>query len=350
MANKRLFHAVYAIGIAPDFTTNYVAVHGAQSCGITTSFNLEQVFEIGQLNIYENIEQIPDIEVTMEKVLDGYPPIYILATRQGTDASLVGRSNAKCNLALSFYGDTQNSASGTPITEVEMSGMYVSSVAYNFVTDGNFSESVTFVGNDKRWRSSGYTFTGTLFNNNDQPLALGPPSSGGVNRREDLLFTDLNGTLLPAGSFGGLPGISSSGTNDRGSDGQYGTHVTRIGVSANLGREDINELGRKGPFFRYVNFPVEVSTEIEVHSINGDQISGTEEGVTPNNSGTNLEDKKIVIKTREGLKIDLGTRNKLSNVSSTGGDAGGGNRADTYTYVTYNTFGVTHPQDPAGLS
>jgi hypothetical protein len=349
MANKRIFFAVFAAGIAGDFSVAYTPVHGLSSITVSTNFNLEQVFEIGQLNIYENIELIPDIEVTMEKVLDGYPPIYVLATKQGSDATLVGRSNAKCGVALSFFGDTQNAASGTPITEVEMSGMFVSSVAYNFVVDGNFTESVTLVGNDKRWRSSGYTFDGSLFNNADAPLALGPPSSGGVNRQEDFIFSDLTGTLLPAGNFGGIPGISSSGTNDKGADGQYGTHVTRVGVSATFGREPLNELGRKAPYFRSLSFPIEVSTDIEIISILGDQVGGTEEGLIPG-SGNNIADKTIRVKTREGLTLDLGSRNKLSSVAQGGGDSTGGNVTNTFTYLTYNNLKVTHPQDPTGLN
>jgi hypothetical protein len=64
MVNKRLFFAVYQVGICPPgistFTSAHV-IHGLQSVGLTTNFNLQQVFEIGQLEIYENIEQIPVI-------------------------------------------------------------------------------------------------------------------------------------------------------------------------------------------------------------------------------------------------------------------------------------------------
>src|SRR5688500_10124111 len=172
MANKRVFFACYAVGVAGDGSTTYTPIHGLQSVGITTTFNLEQVFEIGQLNIYENIEGIPDIEVTLEKVLDGYPPIYTLATKQGTSATLTGRSTARCAIAMSIFGDTSDSASGTPLREVNMSGLYVSALNYNFPVDGNCTESVTLVGNHKVWKSSSFTFTGQLFTNNDEPLAL----------------------------------------------------------------------------------------------------------------------------------------------------------------------------------
>ena len=344
MANKRVLFAVYAVGLAGDGSTTYTAIHGLQSIGITTTFNLEQVFEIGQLNIYENIEGIPDIEVTCEKVLDGYIPIYCLATKAGaTSATLSGRSNAKCSMALSIFGDTSDSASGTPLREVNMSGLYVSSLSYNFPVDGNCTESVTFVGNHKLWKSSSFTFTGTLFNNLDQPLAL-TSGTGGVQRRENIKFGTLNDTLLPAGDFGGIPGISSSGTNNKASDGQFSAHVQGIRVSSNFGRTPINELGRRSPYFRYLESPTEVTTEIDVISLEGDLVSATEDGVVPG-SGTNLADKTIQIKLDESLKLYLGTRNKLSSVSMTGGDTGGANQTMTYTYTSFNTLTVTHDQD-----
>jgi hypothetical protein len=250
---------------------------------------------------------------------------------------------------MSIFGDTTDSASGVPLTQVTMSGLFPSSLTYTFPTDGNCTEAVTLVGNNKLWKSASFDFTGTLFNNQDQPLALGPPSSGGIARRQNVLFTDLNGTLLPAAGFGGIPGISASGTNDKGSDGQYLAHISNISVSANLGRTPLYELGRRAPYFRYLDFPIEVTTEISQISTQGDQTSGTDVGVVPG-SGTNLADKTIQIKLQEGLFIDLGTRNKLSTVSQGDAAATGGNMTNTYTYQTFNYLRVTHTQDPTSLS
>ena len=346
MANKRIYFAVYAVGVAADGSSTYTPIHGLQSVGITTTFNLEQVFEIGQVNIYENIENIPDIEVTLEKVLDGYPLIYHLATRQGSSASLTGRSNAKCAVAMSVFDDTLDSASGTPLTEVNMSGLYVSALTYTFPVDGNCTESVTMVGNHKLWKSSSFTFSGSLFNNQDEPLAV-TSGLGGVQRRENVIFGGLTDTLLPGGT-NGIPGISSSGTNNKTSD-VFGAHVQRISVSTNLGRTNINELGRRNPYFRYVEFPVEVTTEIEVLSTNGDGINATEDGYITE-SGTNLPDSTIRVKTQDGTSLYMGTRNKLSSVSFGGADATGGNATNTYNYTSFNILTVTHPQDPASLS
>ena len=72
MAN-RIYFANQQVSFKRDGATGYTTAHGVQSVAVTTTFNLEQAFELGQLAIYENIEGVPDIEVTATKVLDGYP-------------------------------------------------------------------------------------------------------------------------------------------------------------------------------------------------------------------------------------------------------------------------------------
>jgi hypothetical protein len=368
MPNKRIFYAVRQVGFAKDGTSTYIEAHGVQSMGITTNFNLEQVFEMGQLSIYQTVEQIPDIEVTMEKVLDGYPLLYHLATNGAMSGSLTGRSNVKTAVALSVFADTQDSASGTPIAEVHMSGMFISAVNYNFPVDGNATESITLVGQSKLWRdvAGGATsiFSG-VFNNADQPFAI--TGSGGVQRRQDVLFApvsgpgtpptpalDVNGqtnqwlTVLPTDIYG----ITSSGTNPTSPDGTYSVPIQSIAISTDLGRDSIFELGRKSFYHRFVTFPVEVRSEIEVIATKFDAISANEAG--GNNGapiGSNLKNQTIRVRMRDGTMVDTGKSNKLQSVTWQGGDAGtgGGNVANRYSYVSYNELYITHPQDPSGL-
>lgn len=335
--NNRIHFAVKAVAFAKDGSTTYTTAKGVQSVGITTNFDLEQVFQLGQIEIYENIENIPNVEVTLEKVLDGYPLLYHLATRGPTDVTLVGRSSTKCGVALSLFNDTQSSASGTPIAEVNMSGLLWSNLSYTFPTDGNCTESITLIGNHKVWKSSNFTFTGG-FLNNDVPLAV-TSGLGGVQRRENIVFDAVTKTLLPTD----IPGIASDGSNTK-TNNVYGAHVRQITVSTDANRTDLNELGRKAPYFRYINFPVEVRCDIEIIAISGDGISATEEGVYA--GGTNLQDRTIKIVTQDGTVLDLGTKNKLSSVSSTGGDTGGGEQIDTFSYLGFNLLSVTHPQMP----
>ena len=338
MANKRIFYAVERAGFSKCGENSFTSVHGLQSVGVNTRFKLEQVFEISQLAIYQNIEDLPDIEVTMEKVLDGYPLIYHLATNGATSASLSGRSNIKATVGLAIYSDSQDSASGAAIAECNMSGVYVSALNYNFPVQGNFSESVTLVGNNKVWNSS-LTFTDS-WPNTDVPFA-----AEGVNRRQHMLFGATSPavptkSLLPTD----IPGITASGTNEKTAD-VFGAHVQSIKVSCNLGRDQLLELGRRGPYHRYLQFPAEVRTDIEVLSTEGDKVTALED------DETNLSDQKIYLMVQEGTKIDLGTKNKLNQVTYGGANAGanGGNATCTYSYTTFNDLIVTHPEDPSGL-
>lgn len=355
MANNRIYYAVHAVGIKEhDSGSAAPFVHGVQSVGITTNFNLQQVFELGQLAIYENIEDLPDVEVSLTKVLDGYPLIFHLTTTEATAPTLNGRSNARSTVVLEIYDDTYQSADGTPASVVECSGMYISSVTYNFPLDDSFTEDVTIVGNNKVWANDpnatvalpdavGINIPASITGNADEPTG-----SGGVNRREDLLFGGTGATgngielydlcLLPQD----IPGIHASGWNiDNGSS--YGAHLAGITVSADFGRTDINELGRKGPYHKTVDFPLEVTTEIEVTSHSGDLVSAREEGILTN--GDNLSNRSIRICTKEGTRIFLGNKNKLSSVNYAGGDAGGGNVSTTYTYTTFNDLTVLHSGD-----
>lgn len=359
MPQNRLWWAVEAVGFAAQGSQTFTAAHGVQSVGVTTNFNLDPVFELGQSRIYENLENIPDVEVTMEKVLDGYPLLYHLGTVGAPSATLFGRANQRPTIAMSLFPDTNDSASGTVVAQLVCSGMYVSSVGYQFPADGRFSESVTFVGNNKLWKTPATaTFSGG-FNNNDVPLAL-TYDSGGIQRRQHMLFAhtgistlDSNSqvnatsaakcTVLPPD----IAGISPSGTNEL----IVGTtnrkcSIQSISTNVDLGRDALYELGQYGPYYRFMNVPVQVTTDIEIISKSGDWVSATEGGIYSNYRNTRLATIKLA--TQDGLFIDLGTQNRLSNITIGGGDTGGANQTITYSFVTQNDFTVTHPQDVTG--
>lgn len=370
MPNKRTYYAVIQpmiTGMASftGFDKNDF-VHGVQQAGVTTNFRLEQFFELGQIQIYENVENIPDVEMTMEKVLDGYPLIYHMATQDASSRTLAGRSNARCLASLGIFDDTNDYASGTALSWMIVSGAYLSSLQYQFNVNGAFTESVTLVCNNKRWYSANYNLAASPSGANSGWMGVGasyitnpdsPIGSGGVQQRQDLLFnysggvtaTDANG--LPVYTSGcilprQIPGIDSSGRNLANASGDFPAHFQRIGVSTNLGREELFELGRRAPYHRYVKFPIEVTCEFEIIGVSGDWIEATEDGVLGN--GNNLQDESIRLVTREGTRITLGTKNKLSSVTVGGGDTGGANQTITYQYSTFNDLTVMHTGDPRG--
>jgi hypothetical protein len=368
MANKRIFFACEQISMKGDGAATYRVLHGVQSASMSTTFNLEQVFTLGQIAIYANIETIPDIQVTISKVLDGYPLIWHEATINATAGpSLVNRSAEKCLIAFGIFADTADSCTGKPSSEVETSGMFPSSLSYTFPVDGNFTEEFTAQGNDKVWANdsdmlqsapwagaTSLTFDGQ-FGSEDAPIG-----SGGVNRRQNLIFAhgssfglDSNGavedpdaTILPQDIFG----ISASGTNPESADG-FGAHLTNITVSVDITRDPLYELGRRGVFSRTVQFPIEVTCEITAIATSGDMVSATEDGIRNTTTGNclanaNLQDRTIRIATCEGTRLYLGKKNKLSSVNYSGGDAGGGNVEISYSYSNFNELTVMHSGDP----
>ena len=360
-ANYRIYFAITSAAIAPDGTSAFTAshaVHGLQSVGMTTSFSLDQIFELGQLSIYDNVETLPSVECTMEKVLDGYPLIYHLATAGSNGDTLANRSTKKCMIGFGIYPDTYDAASGSPYREVICSGMFPNNLSYTFPVEGSCTESVGFVGNNKLWNGSAPFKMGSFFNNADSPRAnVYVTGSGGVQLRDDVRFDvftgatslDANGMVNNANNIGtilppDIPGITASGTNELQSDGSYGAHIQTITVSTDLGRTDILELGRRKPFYKYLNFPIEVTCSIDVHSGYGDGVSATEDGTQGN--GNNLTNRTIKISTKDGTFLNLGTKNKLSSVTQTGGDTGGGNQSLTYNYSNFNDLVVSHPQAP----
>jgi hypothetical protein len=377
MANNRIFYACQAVAMGNELaTTNFREVHGVQSVGINTTFNLEQVFELGQIEIYENIEGVPDIEVTIEKVLDGYPLLYRLATMPTgsysaaqSENTLVARTKNKCSVVLGIYPDDKNFVSGVAPVQVYMSGMYLNNVSYTLPTDGNCTESITLVGNSKQWfvdtsatgitqtRSSYFRRPASTTGNPDYPQNLDSNTRlGGVQRRENV---DMSTSIIPSSIYG-VPGTGIGNNWDF----VYRTpkaHIQSITISTDLGREDILELGSKLPYYRAPNFPVEVTTEFEVISVSGDFISAMENGDpalfnvsvpadTPHPSGNNTREEPILIRLMDGTGFYLGFKNRLSSVTYGGGDAGGGNATSTYSFVGYNELVVVPPIAGTGVT
>lgn len=377
--NKRVFYATQAVAIGDQGATGVVdswqpsdgannfngngkvmIAHGVQSIGVTTNFNLEQIFELGQLSLYENYEEVPEIEVTFEKVLDGYSLLYHLGTVDATSPTLPGRSTARADVRMAVGLETNEyMATGvnSGIAELYCSGMYISSVSYELATEGNFTESTTFVGNDKQWLTG--SEAGLLSNANgvlvnalnttvfgsDAPVGVG----NSVLRRQNLVIGNTGK------SYGGttfttqVPDVLTADTTNSGNltrtvyivEGS-GPFIQSASISVDLGREDIQQLGKKAPYYRYVSFPVDVTCDIEITATNGDNVDAAEEA-------KNLSDHSIQFVLDDSTVFQLGKKNKLTTVSYGGGDAGGGNATITYSFTNSNDFVVLHSGDPMAL-
>lgn len=317
--SNRIFYAVQSVQLGTAYENDnsdptYNNVSAVQSVGVNTNFNLEPVYQLGRLELYDNFEEIPEVEITLNRVMDGKVGFYERCMGNG---SLTSLSNKKTAAKLVIYPDTDSAATGVPTAECKMNPAYLSAVTFTFPTEGNFTEEVTLVSNNKVWT------TGLV---NASPTA--PDASLGndyILRRNSLVTEGADASTLPYGVSGGIP---------------VGAKISNISVSMNLGREQIRELGRRTPYYRYINFPVEITTEITVVGTKGDLVGVADtESVCANPKA--LENKTIELKLCDGTIINLGTKNKLTSVNYTGGDTGGGNVEMTFSYQTFNDFTYT---------
>jgi hypothetical protein len=361
MPANRIFYASQAVGLRHNQgSTQFMRIHGLQSVGVNTNFNLDAAYQLGNIDLYANIEGTPEVEVTLEKLLDGRPLILDMATATGgvgvatsgvfagqTKKSLVTRSSPRVDLLISVADDTVDKVDtsvGTPLAQCLISGAYLSQISYKIPVDGNASESATIVGNTKIWTSGAGTYTLTP-TQTDPLFRVGNSAASGVDfgiaRRQHV---DITGSTWPKQ----IAGVNSNGkiTNDTTSG--FLAHIQSVNISCQLGRESLMELGRKMPYFRFVKFPVEVTSEFEVllggaANQNGDFISATEAGV--DGSGSNLRYEQILINIKDAsgviTQFDLGSRNMLTTVNYQGGGVDGSNASATYSYRNFNNLTVS---------
>ena len=346
MGNKnRIFYGSQVAQIKPATTGWYYGSWyqplGVQSVGMNTAFDTQQTFQLGALDLYNMSENVPNVEVTVSKLLDGTAPLYLMSMggRSGIagancssfstptellNKGLGGLANNSIDFQLGIYDGITTSSTGTTDEYVLCKRMYVSRLNYTFPVDGNGTEELSFVGNNKEWSKNGLggTMTGYSFD-------TGTLKASKLARRQ---FIDISTSVLPTGS-GGMP----TGVD---------THLQNITISANLGRENINELGAFAPRTRYATFPIEVTSEFQVVATVGDYVDAkdflADSGCSVYYKNLQMLPIQINICGATGdsssLSIFLGSGNQLTSVNYTGGDTTGGNATVSYSFRNYNDF------------
>jgi hypothetical protein len=310
MANNRVFYACQSVNLANTL------LKGVQSVGVNSTFNFEQVFQLGQVELYENIEGVPEVEFTIERALDGNSSMYTLLGGNAATpgASILAVGNADTLAILSIYPDDKQSNDSVS-QAVKATGLFVSNWSCNINLDGPSTESMSLVGNHQDWAvtdNAGDT-TGSETN---------------VIKRQSLD----SGSTLPYGV----------------------ARLQSITASVDFGREDLQELGSKYPYFKAPTFPTEVTSEFTYLAKNDSIVipSFDPEGSDALNDVTCKEE--IIIKLNQitpncegtaasslAYTINLGTKNRLTGAQYGGGDAGGGNATVTYSFSTYNELKVS---------
>lgn len=302
MAN-RVYYA--SQGVQVDGQT----VEGAQSAGVTANFTLEQAFQLGKIGIYDNIITDAEAGISVSKMLDGNDTIYKLFT--GAAESCVA-DHASTQKTIRIASNTQDAdvALDTGNQDcIEMTGAFLSSISYTLPVDGFSTEEVSFVSDNKS------VSTGVV----------APPTGTGTRA-----------TYRQMIQTAGFPSEVA------------GKNVTNITFSTDYGREAMYKLGTFNPYFRYANFPIEVSVDFTVTNTGVDLTPVALTGVTATSDGS-LPGKQNIIVTVTNAQGFAGSHGyqfrasgcRLTSVSQDGGDTGGGNASTTYSYTTYNDFCIS---------
>lgn len=249
-------------------------------------------------------------------------PMYLMATATGTSSGaddLSSRSESKCEVTLSTFDDV----TGTHIDTASMPDMYVSNISYTIPIDGNATEDITLVGNDKKNAAS----SGSGNVANTAPASLG---NRVIVRRQHV--------TLGAGLTG----------------------AQNITFSVDLSREPLYAFGSLLPTVRLVNYPIEVVTEVEylaASALDGSAITTTtacqnySAGGNANGaltvtlchySSSSSSGSSGSSGSENNTVISAGSNNAITSVNYSGGDAGGGNATVTISYRNYNVFTVTY--------
>jgi hypothetical protein len=354
--NNRVYYASQAIQLRPvsasgtgfDYWYHPLAV---QSVGMQTKFATEQTFQLGTVEIYDNVENIPEVEVTINKIIDSTAPLYLMCMGgsggipAADSQTLVSLSNNRVHFRLGIYGDDKQHITGGAGSSVLCSGMYLSSFNYTFPVDGNATEEVTLVGNNKFWNTgnipgvqSANFSAGNIFAPDTRIGGINPSATSGVVRRQ---YLNVFGSTLPTGS-GGIRTPNGQATLP---------HIQNITISANLGRESINQLGKFGPYCRYATFPIEVTSEFGIIAQDGDgmDVDDFKNDVFCGTLKKNLTNKTIILAVCDNdptnanntMTFNLGAKNTLTSVNYTGGDTGGGNATISYSFRNFNNFHIS---------
>lgn len=303
---QRIFYASHAVEV------NGTTVPGAQSVGVNTNFNLEQVFQLGRIAVYDNLSVDPEVEVTINKALDGRRLIWSLA-RGNNNARLDTSANDKSDIQVGV-GDDINPVLAANTSTITMTGCFVNSLNYTFPVEGNFTEEVTFVGSHKSAQGAVAAPGGTT---------PAPAPNGHVLRRQNVM---MGSSTLPAAVAG--------------------KRLSSVSISTSFNREKMFTLGQFSPFHRFVNFPIEVTITFDVIAQNiGNHASLLFDTINAECTGRTDTRERIFIQlcksdASTAYTFDLGSGCSLQSVNYSGGDTGGGNVTETYTYISYNELTV----------
>ena len=256
-----------------------------QSVAFNTSIDFEQVFELGTLGQIEDIEGIPQAEITGERAIPISGNTMWGASTGSKGAAAACQFIASAVIAGSVNVVPDNNTTGSATRLVNITGV-VSNYSQNYAVEGPATESMTIVADTIAWGGGG----------------------GGVG--------GANSLPTPTTKVLSRKNISSVGC------------VQSASFNVDLSREDIMCLGKKMPEFKAAQFPIECSADIEELATAGSSSFAFTQGTTGD------------VTSSESVAFGLGSLGNARTTGSSfsGGDSGGGNMSVTKSFIAFNSF------------
>lgn len=315
--NNRVFYACQAVAFDDLDTgsgTLTAYLQGVQSVSLTSSADTEQVFQFGEVGIFENYATRTggDGEITIEK--------FIAAPAQGSIGAMLcaGRGSIGRSSVSGLYAALYASGDYNPATPYE---------GFGNMTDKKLTLKVFILPETSKNLSGGaesgkvITFSGAIVSEYSISAQIDGPAT------ESVSFSCFDFGTSTASTEFTPSGFSSTGTTvKRGNITGAGSNSDSVSYSVSIGNEDLFNLGSLDPYARVPTFPASVTAEFTTKASSS---FNSEAG----GSSTSLA-------TQFGqLHVNLNGM-VLTNTSFGGGDAAGGNATITETYNGFNNFQV----------
>ena len=316
--NNRVFYACQAVafdGLNTTYGGSATAyLEGVQSVSLSSSADTEQVFQFGEIGIFENYATRTggDGEITIEK--------FIAASGQGSIGAMLCSSGVS-GVAAALYS----------------SGVYsprTTSTGFGYMTDKKLTVKVFILPETSTNLSAGaeagkvITFNSGIVSEYSISAQIDGPATESVTFScFDFGTEQASSSISPQNTGNEIAKFSDTGiVVKRGKISGTGTTADSVSYSVSIGNEDLFNLGSLDPYARVPTFPASVTAEITEKA---SATFNTEAGGSTTTLSTSFG----------GLEVTV-DQMVLTNTSFGGGDAAGGNATITKTYNGFNNFMV----------
>lgn len=319
--NSRIFYGLQQVKVGST------VLNGVQSVGASSTTNVENFSRFGSIGATTILQDL-DLEITIENALgSGWANVLTAAGISGVSTSI----DTPVAVEIQYLTATGH-------TKVVTLSAILSSYSIQMGVDGPATESVTF-------QNAGTA----VFTDGTDDTALGTPA----------------GNICAVITRPNFSGFSTSYSDDAcdpaptwAAANNY-SNVLSVSASMDIGTEKVNVLGQSLSFGKYVTFPIETSMEVELHldpaagtyaDDADDTMGGFLSGSFTNPGDTSLIDRTYhtLIKLPSNYYYMTGAR--LTGVSRSGGDVGGGQVSITESFSSVNDLGYQTTDPSANIA